>query len=266
MSDARRIRDQGWRQGSLLPAASIRDGVHAPAPLTPSDEGLFMIVSQDCDLIHEDFDTEPFAELLLWEPATKPRPDWHHGKNPRHLQIRARRAAEDLWIETHAWARATIDRRRLATFSPDPEWVVDGRDVRLVAAWLGKRYLRPAFPDAFNERLTPARSKLANTLKDFGGPIEKIFIHVDPDDELPPDRPYRLVVWLVMSADDYADEDQRSLAEKAVLPMERQLSALPGIDVTDCQLRSAEQVTLDDASYLQHWDFDYLTHRAETET
>lgn len=50
--------------------------------------------------------------------------------------------------------RTIVDRRILATH--EPSGGLDSRSADLLRKWVAKRYARPVFPDAFNERVRPA--------------------------------------------------------------------------------------------------------------
>ena len=46
----------------------------------------------------------------------------------------------------------------------------------LIARWTAKRYTRPAFPDAFNQRLKPERNKVERVLRANGHLISAVYL------------------------------------------------------------------------------------------
>ena len=92
-----RLRENGWRQGVIVPAADVLEGLPDGSPATAAD--YVMVVSQSCDLVHHDLVKEPSAVFLVLKSISSMVPDVLHGRNPRliHFSVPAGQSFE-------AWA------------------------------------------------------------------------------------------------------------------------------------------------------------------
>src|SRR5258708_26544631 len=77
------IPDRRWRQGSVIPHQALE--AHLLPVVDP--EALYILLTQDCDILHHDYDTEPSIELHMARPATGEDGNLLHAKNPRRLQF-----------------------------------------------------------------------------------------------------------------------------------------------------------------------------------
>jgi hypothetical protein len=62
-----------------------------------------------------------------------------------------------------------------------------------------------------------------------------------------------------MTNDDFEDAAKRERCQTLMSEIEHMLDGCKGVEVSLCELRSDEQITLADLDYLVPWDFDYLT-------
>lgn len=252
------IRRKGWQQGAVITAGD------APAwrfrvPLTLEADAVLIVISQSCDVVQPCLEREPWIEVLKARPAREANGNLAHGKHPRMVQFELGGAT----YEASCHDRTTFPREALATLAPDARRLRD-HTIGILAEWIAKRYVRPAFPDELNRRINPQRQKIADILKRHGVSISQILLHHTPDQELAEGGPaYNIAVKLVMTVDEYEDKAKRASATQAVLPLGNALSACPGIEVADCALTSEAAVTLDDLRYAAPWDFDHLTHRLQ---
>jgi len=252
---AHHIRETGWRQGSVIPADSLPD-----VPVREC-EG-FLLISQSCDVVHGDFKQEPVVELLPLHRIPESDGNRLYGKNPRVLHIEIDEGS----VELLARERFSIPRQVLAKFAPATDLAVSGAELRLICEWLSKRYVRPAFPDAFNTRIlsNPQGRKIRRLFKHKGRHIESIWVGCSPHDtELPDGEPYKVVVWFLMRKKLHDDPEIQRHGVELAEGFEEILSEIDGIDCRDCSLKGEHQVTLDDARIFVSWDFDDLTHREE---
>jgi len=79
------IEAKGWRQGSVL-LVEKNDALYEKQHLI---EGLYVLISQSCDIVHEDFKNEPIVELLHIKEIEQAKYDGNYtcGKNPRTLHF-----------------------------------------------------------------------------------------------------------------------------------------------------------------------------------
>src|SRR5690349_20762661 len=129
-----------WRQGHI---AEIHQFAVQHEQFTHA-----VLISQDCDIATLP-DKEPEAECVLARPVATANPSFVSGKNPRVLHIQL---ADGSFLEIDLRHRRSVAKERLLEAQPS-SLTLKTAGVRLLSKWLGKRYSRPAFPDAFNRRL-----------------------------------------------------------------------------------------------------------------
>lgn len=252
------IRGKGWAQGAVIAPEAARALVFR-VPMVVEDDAVLVVISQSCDVVQPSLEKEPWVEVLKARCAQATDGNFAHGKHPRTVQFEL----EGVRYEASCHDRSVFPREELAKIEPDKRRLTE-HTIAMLADWISKRYVRPAFPDELNRRIDVERSEIGKVLKKYGGPISQILLHHTPDDELPRNQgDYTILLKLVMAQDDYADRAKKETALKAVLPLEKALKACPGIKVADCSLSSESGITLDDLRYSAPWDFDYLTHRQQ---
>ena len=145
-----RLRERGWRQGVIVPASRILEGLPDGSPT--KDQHHAMVVTQSCDLVHHDLRNEPSAVVLILKAISSGEPGLMHGRNPRVIHVQA---SDESWLEAWAWNQAVVPRDHLATKDADPTFALHPKVLCCVLDWLAKRFTRIAFPDGFNDALKP---------------------------------------------------------------------------------------------------------------
>jgi hypothetical protein len=256
----------GWSQCSVLPAALAEDlaaSSHQPVVLEPGD--LVVVASHDCDVTNRDERKEPWVELLaVHRVGDRLDGNYTIWKNPRRLDFEADLDGTKVPARVFAAERWFAARRRLAGTTPAGRLRTDPAD--LIPRWLSQRYVRVALPDEFNNRWLPAREEIRAALAQGGEHISAIYIQLYDvemqlaDEELPPDRPYRVLIRATMLADDYEVTDRRALAQRALDRTAGSLDQCPGIEILDDSLESEATFTLADMRMMRRWSpFDHLS-------
>lgn len=96
MNDASKISANGWQQGSVLPD-ELTGEVRSSTGLETANPPLSVVLSQDCDLVHPSYETEPTVELIVGRLVDAADNNLRHGRNPR--------ATNGLKYRSHAAAR-----------------------------------------------------------------------------------------------------------------------------------------------------------------
>ena len=249
----------GWAQGSVPPAVLaevLAAPSHQPVVLEPND--LVVVVSHDCDVTNRDASKEPWVELLAVH-----RVDGHldgnytNMKNPRRLDFEAHLNGMRVLARALAADRWFVARHRLGGAAPAGLLQTEPSD--LIPRWLSGRYIRVALPDEFNNRWKPVREDIRAALEHDGKDISAIYLLVD-DDELPPDRPYKVLIRATMLAGAYEALGRRALAQRALDRMAGSLDQCPGIEVLDDGLESEATFTLADVRVMRRWSpFDHVS-------
>jgi hypothetical protein len=215
------------------------------------------VVSQDCNIVHSSYDSEPYVEVAIAREMDREDGNLLHGKNPRRLQFRT---SDGKLHEINIHDVQRLDRHVLVARSPDNSVYIDDETVRQIGRWLGKRYTRPAFPDSFNERIRSAQPKIASKLKSHGALITGLYLRLSTNDELPPSQIYGVDLRVTARADTLEDESLEAQLLSVVAYLEKYLNGCEGVEA-EVRLDSEGQFTLEDRRLTQRWDYDYLSDR-----
>ncbi len=192
----RRLYEARWRQGAIFGAPSMqfgcnvlgRDGARDIVTLKPRHvrprEKLVMI-SHNCDIISK---ADPYVEALIC--SIEKNQDYLSNidrNSPRYFVL-----DRTTGLVAAAKNRLTIEKEALAHLTPEP-WPGDAVLFRRFMRWLGRRYDRPEYPDAYNELVVTPVQRLCARLREQGDPNFRIFNEIVyevrvsmPSNELPP--------------------------------------------------------------------------------
>ncbi len=259
MAGPQSIKDHGWRQGSVLPAEQA-ERVAAPRFADWGKGDCAVLLSQECDVVHGSYEVEPNVELIRAKIATTEDAVVRHGRNPRRLQLEAS-AGSLLNLSVHD--RWVVARSELESHPPDPSLSVDGESLHILVEWIAKRYTRPAFPDAFNERRAGSTKKIEKALKKNGRQITVIFLAISPNEECSDDEDYQVALRVTAAKDTLAEKSVELELVRTTKQIADALDACDGIEVVDHALVSEAAFTLADLQYFQRWDWDYRSHSGD---
>lgn len=262
-------RDTNWRQSHVLPPQAVAS--FGLANGVDPDATCVVVVTHDCDLANDNLDAEPFVEVIVGRTVANANGNFTWAKAPRTLHYPVERDGAQAQIELVATCKQQIRKGDLAQFEPDPRFRVDGDTLAVLRSWLGVRYNRAAFPDAFVNRMraTKADSKLAKSLEEYGATIS--FVYFDLDAGLCVERkdgdPYRLSVVLVFNPGDdpdAADEVATAAAEAVEQAVRSRLPADgKSIVLEACFAISEDDITVSKARALTLWRLEHMTLRAD---
>lgn len=261
MADGHTVKQLGWRQGTFLPHEEVCDLAKA--------EGLAgvthaVVLSQDCDVVHEDLNVEPFAEILFLLPVEKANPGLKDGKSSRRFHLEATQNGQPLYFQAQPWHRIQIPRARLAEIAPDKTVVMEPGVLRTLIEWVAERYTRTAFPDAFVTRINAVDDELKKLLKKHGGLFWRLFVRVEPQTELNEGDDYELRLLCVVPHQVWDEPAKQKQAKEIAEKLKSELTSKKcgGIKLVDFGVDSDDGLPLSTLSYYRTWDiFNYLTHR-----
>lgn len=269
-ADASKVAELGWRQGSVLPASLLNKlQRHGKLPKefdTSSD--VLVVVSQDCDVCNSRFDSEPWAELIVAKAVPEIRKQYRYGKHPRFIEFEAKQEDETLYFASSAHNRLRIDRRELALHSPRADLHLSPRTVRDMKHWIARRYIRDAFPDEFERRISKQKRRFEDKIfkkAGKGGLFTAIFV-LTSEDELSEAENYEVILWLTMTTDDYESQENREAVEKLAGQIANTMQECEGIEVTDYEVKSEADMSLDDRRSFKRWDYDALSFAEDLPT
>ena len=183
-----------------------------------------------------------------------------YGRNPRRLQLETG-AGSLLNLSVHD--RWVLARSELESHPPDPNLSVDGESLHVLVEWIAKRYTRPAFPDAFNERRNSSTRKIEKELKMNGKLITGLFLAISPNEECSADESYKVALRVSATKETLAAKSVETELARTTKQIADALDACDGIEVVDHALVSEAAFTLADLRYFQRWDRDYRSHSGE---
>ena len=137
-------------------------------------------------------------------------------------------------------------------------------DIRTIIRWTANRYLRSAFPDAFNERLTADKRsmrRIETALKRDGSVITGIFLRVDPPEEIALGERYQVIMRMTAREDVFEQPEIAARALELTESIRQEFDSINGIEIVDYELVSEANFTLADLRVTLRWDYDYLSYR-----
>jgi hypothetical protein len=176
--DPSQIHANGWCQGAVCHLSKLSaEDLGVPVIEASRADALAILVSHDCDVVHRGVN-EPVVEWLVATPiAKKDRNSFYFdGRNPRRLHFDHHDAAYEIWARD----RFMTPRKVLEQLSAETDLALTTKLTKLITRWLSKRYIRPAFPDAFNTRLRTIQEEIREALDDGHRLLSDLLIHVEP--------------------------------------------------------------------------------------
>jgi hypothetical protein len=265
-------RDTDWRQGDLLTceAAAALGLVGAT-----DHKHRAIVITHDCDLPHED---ESYVEVIVAELVVKENPQLSYAKNPRRLHLVYKGTdAAPLILELRHSDRHSVPKvvfAKRAVKDNSLALPVDAK--RVLKQWLAARYGRPAFPNAFEERLRKKLSGKRTVEKEIAkilAPEAKYLVGLFFDlgeqrgTEAIEGEPYALSVSVVYDATEGGTEARQSAEWVAKQLRELFEKAYGTPDVSKeialdaCEAVADTRLTLADLRRVDQWRLEYISLR-----
>jgi len=249
--DSEVIRKNGWRQGSVC--SDLARSVICKIP-----DALAILLSHNCDIVQKRLDKEPNVEILIAVPIDQSDGNCIKGKNSRCYHF----SLNDLFYEIKATERISVPRHFLVKNEPHSSQL-SMEEVNAIVHWFAQRYERPAFPDNFNKRLSDATKKvIKNALEESGNLVSGIYISC-PQNELPDNKPYQILFYVVMSVEDYGDIEKLGKCEdisEAILESMNTKSHGIVVENSDNMCISEKEISLHDLRFLKRFTlFDHFS-------
>lgn len=180
-----KLRDLGWRQGSVVPTALVNTTSTHGSQIPKVDVNDWLIVvSHTCDVRNPSMSNEPSVEILVARSPERSGQDSRqtHGRNSRRLQFEGTQDEITTTLVAKANERFVIDRLLLASAPPDQSRRLGSRGektdatLQILVTWLAKRYWRQAFPDEFDSTASKAKGKVDTFLTKNAATVLGVFI------------------------------------------------------------------------------------------
>jgi len=264
-------RDNDWRQGDLLTQEAAAE-LMAKRDLVSKNYRI-VIITHDCDLPH---DGETWVEVIVADIVTEADPQLSYAKNPRklHLSYEAE-GGESFVIELRHGERHLVSKeefKRLAVRDCGAMLPIDAK--RALKQWLAARYGRPAFPNAFENRLRKSVGNKKTVERQIGRILEPeakylVGLFFDLGDqrseEVSVGDPYALSISVVYAATE-GGKQARESAEKIAGQLRNLFERVYGkadtateIALDACEAVADISITLADLRRVDQWRLEYIS-------
>lgn len=146
------ILENGWRQGSII---NLNNDIVQLLPFAiDRNEEQLIIASQSCSVVSNDFKKDPQVEVMTIKNLIKYNQVIHEatGKNQRKIHLPLINNDNFQAIECDIYRRCFIDRKIFSTIFPNENFIMDMKETKKLAAWLGRNYTRTALPNSLAVR------------------------------------------------------------------------------------------------------------------
>lgn len=256
--DPKIIKQNGWKQGAnLLVNASVEIYATTKCMKERLSEGLYFVLSQDCDILNPSLEKEPVIELIKANEIPKCDHKLTSGKNPRQLHITLDQ--ENICLEFLPHNRLFIAREYLEQQYADQVEIM-GKQLNMLINWTTKRYRRHGFPYAFNNRCKPIMERIEPILRNEAKKIRGIFIRLNTDEELGADKTYKLIIKMLVPKEFYENKKELSAIHDGFDKILHLFDSIDGIEILPgSQVQSMDEITVHSYQELREWDFDYIS-------
>jgi hypothetical protein len=257
--DCQKIKVNLWKQGAFLFVdANTRISIETPSMKDYLPEGLYVVLTQDCDLLNSDPQKEPVAELILAYKKMQAKAQFLLGKNPRTLYLELNTMEENYFLEFLPQNRFFIARSHLESqIATD---FLDPKNLKVLIHWMTNRYKRPGFPHSFNQRLKDKTDTIKKILDEYGHSTLGLFIRLSTEEELSESEIYSVYMVMLVEKSIREQEDKLEKIEKGFEKIIDLLSQVHGINLLEeSEVQSMDRISAHEYSLLKQWDFDYLS-------
>lgn len=260
--DSQLITKNGWRQGAFLLIPEPPQKIFQQLGL--KENKLYVLLSQDCDILNASLQKEPVVELLQADKIETLNLELCDGKNPRQLHLKAKIFNESEGLEFFPNSRFFLPREYLQELIPFNCVLDSTRELRLLISWIVKRYKRPGFPDQFNLRTNIKKKQVRDILNQEAKKSLGLFIRLQTDQELSENENYNLIVIMLVRKEMYEVSSELSEIEEGFEKILKHLFEIKGIKILEgSQVLSTDDISLHRYEELRKWDFDDISFSGE---
>jgi len=195
----------GWRRHSIIShgnggLAKIAEALPEKIQeLLKLDGAIAIVATYDCAVVDEDFDREPWIQLLVSFPEN-PSNEFILCRHPRRLHFLVEFESEQINYEINAIGICQIERERLCSIEPDNNFSLDAESSDQLKLWIAERFRQETWPDAFNAALMPAKNRLKSLYRRYNQYVPALYLQLTNYDELQ-DEKYEISVIFAVDED-----------------------------------------------------------------
>ena len=208
-------RDTSWRQGCILPTELVGE---LQLEHDASEHTTVVVISHDCDIPHA---AESTIDVIVGRKVEASDSNFLGGKNPRKLHLLFGRTDVESGsvIELEHTNLRRLCKRPFGTEQPDNSFVLLDREKNILKQWLASRYGRPAYPNAFENRLKrrvgqrTLESRLSRILQQVSQYTVAVYVDLNDDrqNELEESVPYYLGMSVIYDTEKQPVESRQKI-------------------------------------------------------
>jgi len=263
-------RDTDWRQGDLL---TQETAAKLPALNGAAGEAhRVVVITHDCDLPNN---SETSVEVIIADVVEAANAQFSYAKNPRKLHLDYQVTGGHSVVELRHAERRIIPKDEFKKHAARDNYAslpTDGK--RTLKQWLAARYGRPAFPNAFENRLRKEVSRKNSVERQIGKILEPEAKHLvglffdlgeQRSAEVPEGEPYALSISVVYDATEGGPQARQSAAKVAdqLRELFEQAYGKPDtatdIAIDACEAVADTSITLADLRRVDQWRLEYIS-------
>ena len=243
--------DAGWRQGVLV----------EPGPFANAGAFAYVVLNQTCDCINPKFETEPWLELLpLVKLPGKPDSRLKNGRNPRQIHFQVCEGDKEIWVHAKIAEIVYFDRSQQLSLTIASNCSMPSAAMEHLVQWRAARYVRPAFPDAFENAFRPLTDSFAKTIAPFEDKIDSMLISLTPFAELLEGEGYEVELHLMIEPAVVANTSVVDHLVKLASELQSLIEGSSVISSARCHVTALDMISLWQArAFLDFTRYDYLS-------
>jgi len=254
----------GWQQGAIIAVSEIKPFIQSSISdiITPCDEDVFIITSQDCDVLNDE--KEPLIEMVLATITKEPQDTGlMHGRSVRELYLPCSNGSNNCYhmnINERVWVNAKVKE----ALQPNDNLSLELTD--RLSGWLSFRYRREAFPDDFNDKLKKAIETLRKKLSKLENEhLIAIYLDLQPDKDLEQGESYD-VDMLVVIADGTCDTTlarYKEIFNSFITKAQKDAEVTFNPHIGESVVIHESEVTIADIRRLKKWHLEDISSRTQ---
>jgi hypothetical protein len=265
--DVNDLKLAGWYQGVIFEVSKKGN----------LNEGFFIILNQTCDLLHSSLSDEPFVEVvevtLIGAEIDKKTEELQNGKSTRKTVVKCDN--NQFYSVPSVTSRALLPRDMLLNYKP----LTKVLDLRGFSSWIGRRYDRVAYPDAFCELFPNAKKnnaekaykKFVQFIRKYDSSIPEVWVSLNNWGELDIKELYKMNIILIINDVTVQEEIENKFEElmegvetpkKGDGPVQKEgiKGCLVGIEIENYYVLEMSEFTRAEMEYYSLYNVDYISH------
>lgn len=266
----------GWKRGAFIDLKSQANS--QLFDLLPNDikaavnekRAAYLIpVLNDCALVHDSFETEPYVQVTICYPCEKNNA-FCNLKQPRTYHFPLLKNGEEQYFECLSRIFLTIERQLLLNHTPDDTLVWPELGLDKLLNWLADRFRQPTFPDEWNFRLDKKQGRFHSLWKsEKFGFCSGVYISIHPFSEISPDEIYDVSV-LILAPEEFDGKTYRHFnkndAPELISRLKSILDSISNLNIKSVNTISEGAFTKSMERQYKRWSLEYYSYSRDGST